>query len=108
MDLGRTRARATRMEDEKAQRIKEGKCFRCNQKGHISRFCPQKNNRIAQASTPLPNDSVIATATVSSNKLLSADQKAEIFLTQLYNKSDDIRARFASIMFDKKEDFPCA
>ncbi len=96
-------------EDEKTKRIKEGKCFRCDQKGHISQFCPQKNNRIAEASTSSsPNNAVIATATISSNKALSADQKAEIFLTQLYNESDEVRARFANIMFDKKEDFPHA
>jgi len=48
------------------------------------------------------------TATISSNKTLTVDQKAEIFLTQLYNESDDVRAQFANIMFDKKEDFPHA
>src|SRR6266702_751346 len=105
MDLGRTRARTTMTEDEKTKQIKEGKCFRCDQKGHISRFCPQKNNRIAQASTS-SNDSTVATATIASNKALSPDQKAEIFLTQLYNESDDVRAQFPNIMFDKKEDFP--
>ncbi len=47
-------------------------------------------------------------ATITSNKSLSADQKAEIFLAQLYNESDDVCARFANIMFDKKEDFPHA
>ncbi len=104
MDLGRTRAQATMTEDKKTKRIKEGKCFRCDQKGHISRFCPQKNNKIAQASTS-SNDSTVATATISSNKPLSTDQKAEIFLTQLYNESDEVQARFASIMFNKKEDF---
>jgi len=110
MDIGRTRAHATMTEEEKTKKIKEGKCFRCDQKGHISRFCPQKNNRIAEASTslPPPNNVVIATATIASNKALSADQKAEIFLTQLYNESDEVHARFANIMFDKKEDFPCA
>jgi len=91
------------MEDEKTKRIKEGKCFWCDQKGHISRFCPQKNNRIAQASSS--NDSTVTTATISSNKPLSADQKAEIFLKQLYNENDEVRACFANIMFDKKEDF---
>ncbi len=109
MDIGRTRARATMTEDEKTKRIKEGKCFRCDQKGHISRFCPQK--KIAQASTTptsSSNDATVATATITSNKSLSADQKAEIFLAQLYNKSDDVRAHFANIMFDKKEDFPHA
>jgi len=47
-------------------------------------------------------------ATIASNKVLTADQKAEIFLAQLYNESDDIQACFANIMFDKKEDFPHA
>jgi|SRR6266702_2471183 len=79
-------------EDEKTKQIKEGKCFRCNQKGHISQFCPNKNNQIAEASTSSSptNNTVIATATISSNKALSADQKAEIFLTQLYNESNEV------------------
>jgi len=47
-------------------------------------------------------------ATISSNKALTADQKAEIFLTQLYNESDDVCTHFTNIMFNKKEDFPCA
>src|SRR6266702_845709 len=110
MDLGRTRARATMTEEEKTRRIKEGKCFWCNQKGHISQFYPQKNSQIAEASTSstTPSNAVIATATITSNKALTADQKAEIFLTQLYNESDNVRACFANIMFDKKEDFPHA
>ncbi len=75
MDLGRTRACATMTEDEKTKRIKEGKCFQCDQKGHISHFCPQKNNRITEASTSSSpsNNAVIATATISSNKALLAD-----------------------------------
>jgi len=83
MDIGRTRARATMTEDEKTKQIKEGKCFQCDQKGHISRFCPQKNTRIAEASTSSSstNNATIATTTISSNKALSPDQKAEIFLT---------------------------
>jgi len=59
------------------------------------------------SSSPL-KEAVVATATISSYKALTVDQKAEIFLTQLYNESDDMHAHFANIMFDKKEDFPRA
>jgi len=59
-------------------------------------------------SSASPNNMVIATATISFYKALTADQKAEIFLTQLYNESDDVHAQFTNIMFDKKEDFPRA
>ncbi len=93
MDIGRTQARATMMEDEKMKQIKEGKCFQCNKKGHISHHCPQKNNQITEASTsstPPLNNTVIAMATITSNKALTADQKAEIFLAQLYNESNDV------------------
>ena len=86
------------------------KCFWCDQKGHISQYCPQRSNWIAEAltSSSPSNNAVVATATISSNKALTADQKAEIFLTQLYNKSNDVHTHFANIMFNKKEDFPCA
>src|SRR6266702_686825 len=36
MDLSQTWARSTMTKDEKTRRIKEGKCFQCDQKGHIS------------------------------------------------------------------------
>ncbi len=110
MDLSRTQAQATMTKDKKTKWIKEGKCFQCDQKGHISHYCPQRNNQITEASTSSlpPNNAVIAIATISSNKALTADQKAEIFLTQLYNESNDVHAHFANIMFNKKEDFPHA
>ncbi len=47
-------------------------------------------------------------ATITSNKALSADQKVDIYLTQLYNESDKVCTQFANIMFNKKEDFPHA
>ncbi len=110
MDLSQTWAWSTMTKDEKTRWIKEGKCFQCDQKGHIFWYCPQKNNRIAEALTSsTPSSSVvIATATIASNKALTVDQKAEIFLTQLYNESNDVHACFTNIMFDKKEDFPHA
>ncbi len=49
---------------------------------------------------------VVATATITSNKALSTDQKVEIYLMQLYNKDEDVHAQFTDIMFSKKEDFP--
>jgi len=51
---------------------------------------------------------MVATATITSNKALLADQKAEIYLTQLYNESDKVHTQFTNIMFNKKEDFPHA
>ena len=110
MDLSQTWAWATMTEDKKIKQIKEGKCFCCNQKGHISWHCPQKNSQIAEASTSSSPTSnvVVATTTISSNKALTVDQKAEIFLTQLYNKSDDVCTCFTNIMFNNKEDFPHA
>ncbi len=53
------------------------------------------------------NNVVIATATISSNKALTADQKAEIFLTQLYNKSDDVCAQFANIIVTPRLALSC-
>src|SRR6266702_1299599 len=51
MDIGRTRAQATFTDEEKQQRIQSGLCFQCNQRGHITHFCPQKHTRVAEAST---------------------------------------------------------
>jgi|SRR6266702_315615 len=110
MDIGRTRAQAnaTITEDKKIKKLKEGKCFHCDQKGHISCYCPQRSNQIAEASTSTSSNATIAMATITSNKALSADQKVDIYLTQLYNESDKVCTQFANIMFNKKEDFPHA
>ncbi|SRR6266702_3856933 len=105
MDVRRTRAHAnaTMTEDEKTRQQKEGRCFQCNRKGHISCNCPQKSSQVAEASSSNSN-TVVATATIMSNKALSADQKVEIYLTQLYNKDDEVCTCFMDIMFNK-EDF---
>ncbi len=45
MDIGRTQARATTtgVTGEKEKQQAEGRCFRCNRMGHISQYCPQRN-----------------------------------------------------------------
>ncbi len=50
MDIGRTRARVTTTEDKNKQRS-EGRCYRCNKQGHISRYCPQCNEGTSSAIT---------------------------------------------------------
>jgi DNA-directed RNA polymerase specialized sigma24 family protein len=43
MDVDRIKASLT--DDEKTQLMKEGKCFRCKKKGHMSRACPTHPNK---------------------------------------------------------------
>ena len=40
--------------DERTKLMKEGKCFRCKQFGHLSRECPGKGNTTNQNQTPAP------------------------------------------------------
>ena len=41
---GRVKARATITDEERTKLLVEGRCFRCKEKGHLSRACPQKTS----------------------------------------------------------------
>jgi hypothetical protein len=40
--------------DEKQKLRDSGGCFRCQKKGHISKFCPTRQNRNAEHGRPAP------------------------------------------------------
>ncbi len=98
MDIGRTRARATFTDEEKRQRVQSGLCFRCNQKGHIARFCPNQTARVAEASTS--NAPII---TVQTQGPVSAAQKAQALIATLHAESEEVRDCFADELFGKKD-----
>jgi hypothetical protein len=54
---------------------KEGRCFRCREKGHMARNCP-KNNKAVIKTTDVPTPTTLATPTVTANsvKLTKAQQ----------------------------------
>ena len=77
MDIGRTHARATMTDEEKQRYQQEGKCFRCGNKGHISRNCPQRQNTQASVATtsstvPSTTPTVVATVKVEGNANMKA------------------------------------
>ncbi len=90
MDIGRTRARATFTDKEKRQRIQSGLCFRCNQKGHIARYCPKQNSRVAEASTS--NTPVV---TIQTQGPVSMAQKAQALIATLHAELEEVRDCFA-------------
>ncbi len=98
MDIGRTRARATFTNEEKRQWIQSGLCFKCNQKGHITCYCPQQGSRVAEASTS--NTPVV---TVQTKGPVSAAQKAQALIATLHAKSEEVRDCFADELFGKKD-----
>ncbi len=98
MDIGHTRAWATFTDEEKRQRIQSRLCFQCNQKGHIARFCPQKQSRVAEASTS--NTPVV---TVQTQGPVSAAQKAQALIATLHAESEEVRDCFADELFGKKD-----
>ena len=53
MDLtpGHTRARAALTDDERATLRQEGKCFKCQKKGHMSRDCPDHPSQVRSSQT---------------------------------------------------------
>jgi hypothetical protein len=45
----------TPLSDEEKQKLRDsGGCFRCQKKGHISKFCPTRQNRNAEYGRPAP------------------------------------------------------
>jgi len=95
MDIGRTRARVTTTDDKGKQRS-EGRCFRCNQQGHISRYCPQRSDRPS---------AITASVALTSPQPLSNQQKAQAYLATLHSESEEVRNAFAEELFAKKQDF---
>ncbi len=98
MDIGRTRAHTTFTDEEKRQRIQSGLCFHCNQKGHITQYCPQQGLRVAEASTS--NTPVV---TIQTQGLVSAAQKAQALIATLHVESEEVRDCFTDELFGKKD-----
>ncbi len=95
MDIGRTRARVTATDDKGKQRS-EGRCFKCNQQGHISRYCPQRNNRPS---------AITASVALTSPGPISNQQKAQAYLATLHNESEEVQNAFTEELFAEKQDF---
>ncbi len=99
MDIGRTQVRATITSTvgEKEKQRSEGRCYRCNKQGHISRNCPQRSG--TSMST------IAATVAINSLSPLSNQQRAQAYLATLHNEPEEVRNAFADELFANKEDF---
>jgi hypothetical protein len=54
---------------------KEGRCFRCREKGHMARNCPKNDKAIIKtADVPTPTTPVTPTLTANVVKLMKAQQ----------------------------------
>jgi len=98
MDIGCTRARVTFTDEEKQQHIQSGLCFRCNQKGHIARFCPQQSSRAAEASTS--RNPII---TVQTQGPVSTTQKVQALIATLHAEPEEVRDCFVEELFGNKD-----
>ncbi len=98
MDIGRTRAWATFTDEEKRQRIQSSLCFKCNQKGHIARYCPQQHTRAAEATTS--NTPVV---TVQTQGPVSVAQKAQALIATLHAETEEVQDCFTEELFGKKD-----
>jgi hypothetical protein len=107
MDIGRTRARATLTDADKAKLQKEGRCFRCQQQGHISRNCPKKP--LTQPARAAVADTIQPTASISTPPPATPtpDDESDAILAHLMTRSEETRTQLADKLFGKK-DFPNA
>ena len=107
MDIGRTRARATMTEADKQRYQQEGLCFRCGNKGHISRNCPQRQNTPASVATtsstnPATTPTVVATVKVEGNTNMKASERAAAYIAAMQADSDDVKAALEEQLFGKQ------
>src|SRR6266571_9197679 len=82
--------------DDKGKQRSEGRCFRCNQQGHISRYCPQRSDKPSAITTSVA---------LTSSQPISNQQKAQAYLATLHSEPEEVRNAFAEELFAKKEDF---
>ncbi|KAI0288500.1 hypothetical protein B0F90DRAFT_1827404 [Multifurca ochricompacta] len=104
-----TKAHAALTNDEKKNLMKEGRCFHCRAQGHMSRFCPKKTVRAAEATvaaatttppvqnlpTPVKENPVTAPKT--------KEQKAAAIWEHMMNEDEAVRALIIDKAFGQKD-----
>ena len=111
MDVGRARANVTITDADKLQLQKDGKCFRCREKGHIARNCPQKSARVALSATTSSTSTTtsvptpaISSVTIQSNHVLSVEEQADAQIAAMKVQSQEVHDLMVEKLFGK-EDF---
>ena len=93
-------------EADKQRYQQEGLCFRCGNKGHISRNCPQRQNTQASVATTSNTSSttptVVATVKVEGNANMKALEKAAAYIAAMQADTDDVKAALEEQLFGKQ------
>ncbi len=85
----------TQLSDEEKQKLREtGACFKCRQKGHISRYCPTRQNGSTKYGRPAPTQQTRSSVTDATEEPKKEEPKgiddllkiAKGFLTNQENK----------------------
>ena len=78
--------------------VREVICFGCNQKGHIARNCPQKQQRPRRQWQPCPGPSYNRQTEVENHEQVRAvcddctpEQRAQDWLSNIANEQDDVK-----------------
>ena len=85
----------TQLSDKEKQKLRDnGACFKCRQKGHISRYCPTRQNGSTEYGRPAPTQQTHSGVTDAMDEPKKEEPKgiddllkiAKGFLTNLENK----------------------
>lgn len=90
--------------DDRDKRMREGRCFECNEQGHLARDCPKKRGRGPQMQKRSGPGRSKLSQIRSLIKDLNADERRQVLEEMRVSPAARIRAMIQELPEDEKEE----